>query len=243
MKTTVKVLAAGSMRHALPEIIEAFTEITDIAVSLSLGPAGLLRERIEAGEAFDLFISANMAHPSRLASTGLAREPTCFARNRLCAIARADLGLTTENFIDRLSNPTVKIGTSTPGDDPSGDYAFEMFDRVEARHPNVGEALKARALQLVGGRNSPTAPPGKEAGYLITDGEVDLMLSYYTNGRQLQANAALAIVDIPADFAPDVQYGLALSAHAPVEAEMLQNFILADSGRDILEQWGFAAPQ
>jgi molybdate transport system substrate-binding protein len=243
MKTTVKVLAAGSMRHALPAIIESFTQATDIAVSLSLGPAGLLRERIEAGEAFDLFVSANMAHPSRLASAGFAKEPICFARNRLCAIARADLGLTTENFIDRLSDPTVKIGTSTPGDDPSGDYAFEMFDRIEARHSNVGEVLKARSLQLVGGRNSSPAPPGKEAGYLITDGEVDLMLSYYTNGRQLEANAALAIVDIPPDFAPDVRYGMALSAHAPIDAETLQQFILSDAGRQILIRCGFDAPR
>jgi molybdate transport system substrate-binding protein len=230
------------MRHAFPTIIEAFTTATDIAVSLSLGPAGLLRERIEAGEAFDLFASANMAHPLRLVSAGLATDATCFARNRLCVIARADLGLTTENFVERLADPAVKIGTSTPGDDPSGDYAFEMFDRIEAGHPGIGAALKARARQLVGGRNSPPTPPGREGGYLITDGEVDLMISYYTNARLLQANTAFVLVDIPPGFAPDVEYGLALARQASIEAIRLRDFMLAEAGRQILKQSGFLAP-
>ncbi len=72
-----------------------------------------MRETIEAGAGFDLFASANMAHPRRFASGGLAEDTICFARNRLCVLARADLGLTTENFLAVLSDPTVRIGTFT----------------------------------------------------------------------------------------------------------------------------------
>ena len=43
-----------------------------------------------------------------------------FARNRLCALAVPKVGLTSANFIDRLLDPTVKLGTSTPKADPSG---------------------------------------------------------------------------------------------------------------------------
>ncbi len=239
MTSTIQVLSAGSMRNAFPAIIKDFTEATGIAVSLSLGPAGLLRERIEAGESFDLFASASMAHPLRLAADGVIEEAICFARNRLCVIARADLGLTTENFLDRLSDPMVKIGTSTPGDDPSGDYAFEVFDLIEAKHPGMGAALKARARQLVGGRNSPPTPPGKSAGYLITDGEADLMMSYYSNARLLAVDPAFAIVEIPTEFAPKVEYGLGVRVKALDEARQLRDFTLSDRGQDILESAGF----
>lgn len=239
MTSTVQVLSAGSMRHAFPAIIKTFTETTGIAVSLSLGPAGLLRERIESGEAFDLFASASMAHPLRLASNGLIEEAVCFARNRLCVIARADLGLTVGNFLDRLSDPTVKIGTSTPGDDPSGDYAFEVFERIEANHPGRGAALKARARQLVGGRNSPPTPPGKSGGYLITDGQADLMMSYYSNARLLAVDPAFAIVEIPDEFAPKVEYGLGVRVQAADEARQLRDFMLSDRGQAILESAGF----
>jgi molybdate transport system substrate-binding protein len=239
MTATVQVLSAGSMRHAFPAIIEAFTGATGISVSLSLGPAGLLRERIETGEAFDLFASASMAHPLRLAAAGMIEEAICFARNRLCVITRANLGLTMENFLDILADPAVKIGTSTPGDDPSGDYAFEVFDLIEAKHPGKGAAMKVRAWQLVGGRNSPPTPPGKSGGYLITDGEADLMVSYYSNARLLAADPAFAVVEIPADFAPKVEYGLGIRVGATAEARQLRDFMLSDKGQRILEDAGF----
>ncbi|MFS8054086.1 molybdate ABC transporter substrate-binding protein [Rhizobium sp. BR 317] len=240
MTEPVRVLSAGSMRHAFPAVVSAFEQVTGIAVSLTLGPAGLLRGRIEAGEAFDLFASANMAHPRRLASIGIAEDAVCFARNRLCMLARADLGLTTENFLTVLSDPSVKIGTSTPGDDPAGDYAFEVFDRIEARHPGRGEAMKSRARQLVGGRNSSPTPPGKGSGYLITDGEADLMISYYSNARLLEADPAFSVVDIPGEFLPLIEYGVAVRKNAGTGARRLRDFLLSPRGQEILQETGFS---
>lgn len=236
MADTVKVLSAGSLRHAFPDIIAAFGRETGIAISLSLGPAGLLRERIEAGEPFNLFASANMAHPKRLASLGLTEEPVCFARNRLCALARADLGLTTVNFVDVLSDPSVKIGTSTPGDDPSGDYAFEMFEHIETRYPGIGEALKSRARQLVGGRHSATV---KSTADLIADGDADLFLGYVSNARLLKSNPAFSIVDIPSEFSPNIEYGLALRDGAEEDTHQLRDFLLSEDGQEILRRNGF----
>lgn len=240
MSDAVQVLSAGSLRHAFPEIIKAFREETGFAVALTLGPAGLLREQIEAGAGFDLFASANMAHPRRLAAAGLTENAVCIARNRLCVLARADLGLTTENFLAILSDPEVRIGTSTPGDDPGGDYAFEVFDLVEARYPGRGEAMKSRSRQLVGGRNSPPMQAGKGGGYLITDGEVDLMMSYSSNARLLAADPAFAVVDIPSEFQPRIEYGVAVRRDANAEARLLQDFLLSARGQEILCEAGFS---
>lgn len=239
MTKALQVLAAGSLRHAFPAIIQLFTEASEGDISLSLGPAGLLRQRIEAGEHFDLFASANMAHPIRLANAGITEEAICFARNRLCIIARADLGLTTGNFLDVLSSPGIRIGTSTPGDDPSGDYAFEVFELVEAKHPGVGAAMRTRAHQLVGGRNSPSVPAGKGGGYLISDGAVDLMMSYYSNARLLEANPAFQVVDIPTEFSPIVEYGLALRNLPSARTRQLKSFVMSEEGQTILQEAGF----
>jgi len=236
----VQVLSAGSLRHAFPAIIGAFGHETGIAISLTLGPAGLLRETIEAGGGFDLFASANMAHPQRLASTGLAEDPICFARNRLCVLARAGLGLTTENFLAVLADPTVRIGTSTPGDDPGGDYAFEIFARIDARYPGKGEAIRSRARQLVGGRNSPPMPAGKGGGYLITDGVVDLMMSYSSNARLLAGDPAFSVVDIPGEFQPLIEYGMAIRKGADDETRHLRDFLLSETGQKILSEAGFS---
>lgn len=239
MKHPLKVLSAGSLRHAFPAIIATFGEASGFNVSLTLGPAGLLRERIEEGEGFDLFASANMEHPRRLASLGIAEDAICFARNRFCVIARADLGLTMENFLEILSDPSITIGTSTPGDDPSGDYAFDVFDNIEASHPGLGKAMKARSRQLVGGRNLPPAAPSAGPGSLIADGKVDVMASYYSNARLVEDNAAFSVVDVPSKYAPIVNYGLCIRRDAPLAAQLFRDFLLGDVGQGILRASGF----
>jgi molybdate transport system substrate-binding protein len=240
MNTELRVLSAGSLRHAFPAIIEAFSRETGRTAALSLGPAGLLRERIEAGEAFDLFASANMAHPLRLAEIGMVEQPICFATNRLCAVTRSDLGMTAENFVEVLADPAVKIGTSTPGDDPSGDYAFERFDLIEAMHHGVGAKLKKRARQLVGGRNSPVAPGG--VGAFVAGGQVDLMMYYYSNARLVEDDPSFRIVEIPPAYSPTIEYGMSLSLTAGPEARRLREFVLSDSARAILADAGFSLP-
>lgn len=236
MTEGIRILAAGSLRHALPDIADAFREAAGIPVSVSLGPAGLLRERIEAGEPFDLFTSANMAHPQHLASTGLTEEAVCFTRNRLVVLARTGLGLTPENLVTVLSAPSTRIGMSTPGDDPSGDYAFDMFDRLEAHHRGLGETLKARALQLVGGRHS---PPGRSAAGLIAEGIVDLFLGYASNARLHAKDPAFGIVAIPPAYAPDIAYGLALRKGAAEDAVAFRDFLLSELAERLLLRNGF----
>ncbi|WP_274534007.1 MULTISPECIES: substrate-binding domain-containing protein [unclassified Ensifer] len=193
-----------------------------------LGPAGLLRERIEAGEPFDLFASTNMAHPQRLVTIGLPDQVVCFARNRLCILARAQLELTPANLINVLSDPETKIGTSTPGDDPSGDYAFEMFDRIEAAHPGKGEVLKSRALQLVGGRRS---PPGRSAA--------DLFVGYASNAGLHRGEPALSILEVPFEFSADIAYGLALRKDAAADACSLWDFSMSKRAQQVLSKNGF----
>lgn len=235
----IRVLAAGSLRHALPAIIEAFNHETGLTASLTLGPAGLLRERIEAGEPFDLFASANMAHPYRLVATGFAEMPTCFAHNQLCVMARAELGLTEENFLSVLADPSLRIGTSTPGDDPAGDYAFEMFDRIEAERPGLGADLKRRARQLVGGRNTPPLPPNRGSGWAVTQGLVDLMVGYWSNARLSADDPAFGIVAVPRPLAPAINYGVSLVAGAGTAPQRLRDFLLSDRSRSILITTGF----
>ncbi len=58
-------------------------------------------------------------------------------------------------LIDRMLDPAVKLGTSTPQADPSGDYAWEVFRRVDKLRPGSFVALEAKALKLTGGPSSP----------------------------------------------------------------------------------------
>ena len=61
------------------------------------------------------------------------------------------LPVTPDNLLERMLDPQVKLGTSTPKADPSGDYAFAVFAKADRLSPGAEEALSRKALQLTGG--------------------------------------------------------------------------------------------
>jgi molybdate transport system substrate-binding protein len=136
----LRVFGAGSLREVMAVIGGRYHEATGIAVINEFGPSGLMRERIEKGERVDLFASADLGHPLKLLHDGRATRVALFVRNTLCGVAVPKVGLTTANFIDRLLDPTIKLGTSTPKADPAGDYTWAMFRRIDVFRPGSSRA-------------------------------------------------------------------------------------------------------
>ena len=134
----------GSLRAALTEVTRDFTAASGIPVVPVFGASGLLRDRLERGEPGDVFASANMEHPEALARSGKAGPVVMFARNRLCALARPEVGVTADTLLDRLLDPAVTLGTSTPRADPAGNYAWEVFRRAEALRPAARPGSRRR---------------------------------------------------------------------------------------------------
>jgi ABC-type molybdate transport system substrate-binding protein len=234
---TVSLFAAGSLRAALTEAAEAFG-----GVDPTFGPSGLLRERIEGGASPDVFASANLAHPARIAAArGLPF--VLFARNRLCAVARPGLDVTSETLLARMLDPAVKLGTSTPRADPSGDYAWEVFARAEAVRPGSRAALQAKALQLVGGPNSAPIPPGVSSyGHHIRAGNADLFLSYCTAARSAgQEVPGATTIALPPALAVGAEYGMIVLGET-VRAARFAQFVLSPAGQAIMARHGFEAP-
>jgi len=237
----VRLHAAGSLRAAMTEVAAAFVAAGGPAVAPAFGASGLLRERIAGGEPSDVFASADMGHPATLARE--RRLPVVlFARNRLCALARPGLAVTAATLLDRMLDPAVRLATSTPHADPSGDYAFASFARAEAVRPGARAALEAKALQLVGGANSAPPPAGRNAYAWLLDGQADLALTYCTNAVPAAAELPGAtVVQLPEALAVGAEYGLVVLTERPGAAR-LALFILSPEGQMILSRHGFAAP-
>ncbi|MDN6089834.1 MAG: molybdate ABC transporter substrate-binding protein, partial [Enterobacterales bacterium] len=153
-KSSLNVLAAGSLRKALTPILSQFSQRHHVNINAQFGPAGLLREQIESGAEWDLFASANQEHPQTLLDLGLAHSVMPFLRNKLCLTTHRARITPTTNWLDLLTDPSIIVGTSTPGCDPSGDYTWQLFDRVEHHRSGAGDYLKLNAKQLVGGKDS-----------------------------------------------------------------------------------------
>ena len=246
----IPVFAAGSLRGPLTEAAKAFEASTGGApLALTFGASGLLRDRINAGAGGDVqaqvFASANMAHPQSLSTAGSFGPTQVFTRNALCAVVRPGLAVTPDTLVATMLRPDVKLGTSTPKADPSGDYAFEMFQRVDSAGAPAGSgaALAAKALQLTGGPNSPPPPPDRNVyGVLVASGEADVFITYCTNAvvaRKEQPH--LQVVDVPAAINVAADYGLAVRKGASPAAQAFASYLLSPAGQAILRKAGFGA--
>ena len=207
----------------------------------TFGPSGLMRERIEAGETAHVFASANMNHPNRLAASGHGGPVALFARNRLCALAQPGLEVTRETLLEAMLADENRLGTSTPGADPSGDYAWELFDRAESVYPGAASALKTKAAQLTGGPDSPKPPEGRNTyGWVMEDDQTDLFLTYCTNAVLAQAEVPdMQIIPVPSELAVGADYGLMVLNDAPTDAWKLAFYILSPAGQAVLARYGF----
>ncbi|MBL0143701.1 MAG: molybdate ABC transporter substrate-binding protein [Betaproteobacteria bacterium] len=242
----VKVFAAGSLKAALTEAAAAFGKRAGGArVDFTFGPSGLLKERLEKGEASDVFASANMAHPKALADAGKAGPVRAFARNTLCALAGASVRMTPDTLLETLLDPKVKVGISTPKADPSGDYAWQLFANAEKSKPGAQKALEAKALQLTGGPNSPPPPKDRTVyGAIVAKGQADVFLTYCTNAiLAKKEEPQLQVIAIPASLNVGADYGMVVMKNAQPAGVRFADFLLSPEGRAILGSSGFAPPQ
>ena len=243
----IRLYAAGSLRAAMTEIVQAFNASGGPSVTATYGASGLLRERIEKGEPAEVFASADVGNPQALARAGRAAVPVVFARNRLCALVARDVEASTDTLLERILDPRVKLGTSTPKADPSGDYAWQLFEKAEKIRPGVFKTLDAKALKLTGGPDSPVAPADRSIyGIMIAEHKADIFLTYCTNAMQavLEVPGARTI-SVPEILAVGADYGLTTMTGALAPAREFASFVLSSTAQNIFARHGFtpvAAP-
>jgi molybdate transport system substrate-binding protein len=240
----VQVYAAGSLREALVSIAAEHESRTGQKIALTFGASGLLRERIERGEGAQVFASADTDHPQRLAARGGWQAPVVFTRNSLCALTSERINATPQTLLATMLRTEVRLGTSTPKADPSGDYAWALFRKAEALHPGAYAALDAKALKLTGGADSPKPPPGRGTyAWVMDQGLADVFLTYCTNAVLAQQEVSrLKIVQMPSELQVGAAYGLTVRTDAPASAAQFAQSLVAPSAQAVFQRYGFAKP-
>lgn len=241
----VQVFAAGSLRAAFDEIGVAFQSATGIRLESTFGPSGALRERIEKGDRPDLFASADMGNPTALARTGKAGPVILFARNRLCALVRPGLAATPDTLLAMLTDPQVKLGTSTPKADPLGDYTWAMFAKADRTIPGSRAILEAKARKLIGSPSGPPLPASVKNPFAwhLREGHADVFITYCSAGADFKKDMPEGdVVNLPAGLATGADYGLTALPTKNQNTAALVFFILSQDGQSILARNGFDAP-
>ncbi len=240
---SLTLYAAGSLKAALSDVVASYEKSYNAKVTTKFGPSGLLRKAIEQGEKPDVFASANMTHPEKLASGGWGSPVVMFAGNQLCALAQSYVDVTSNNLLNILLDNSTKVGTSTPKADPSGDYAWKLFQRADMIKEGNFVTLSNKALQLTGGPESEKTPEGhNQYGWVMSEKKADVFLTYCTNAVLAQKEVqSLKIIRIPEELSVGADYGLLVRNEASKEAWRLAMFILSPEGQKILKDYGFEA--
>ncbi len=231
----IRIAAASDLNAALGDIIARFSATHAVDVTATYGSSGNFFSQLMNGAPFDVFLSADMEYPRRLAERGLTIEGSEFSYG----IGRLVLWTPAASRLDVrggglriLTDPSVaRVAIANPEHAPYGRAAVAamktagVYDTVRGKlvfGENVGQALQFAqsgaadaaivALSLV------AAPSGARTGRWF---------------------------DIPlADYPRVVQGGIILRAATdPTSAQAFRAFLIGPEGRSILQQYGFSPPE
>lgn len=236
---SVEIYAAGSLRAVVNEAAQAVQADFNIEVKPTFGSSGTLRERIEKGEAPDLFLSADLASPRKLQAQGRTFVPVAvFARNRMCVVAPAAAGVTAVNMVQRMLAKGARLKTSTPVADPSGDYAWAIFDRIDVVRPGAGRLLKEKAEASMGVTASQPSPTQHPYAALFAAKQIDIAITYCSGTAAMRKDLPeLRSFEVPSQFDPHPVDGMALLSNKP-EALRVALFLFSEKGQAIIAQEG-----
>jgi molybdate transport system substrate-binding protein len=236
---TVAIYAAGSLRGVVGELSKEAGAAFNITVTPTFGGSGALRERIEKGEKPDLFLSADVGSPLKLGAEGRTFVPVAaFARNRICVVSRRSSGLTQANLVDQLLASDARLKTSTPIADPSGDYAWAIFDRIDRMRPGSGAILKAKAQAAMNAVATPQPPSQSAAAALFASHQIDMSITYCSGSASLEQELPeLTSLEVPPQLDPHPLYGMAVLSSKP-EVLRLALYLLSGKGQAIIAAAG-----
>ena len=228
----LSVAAAADLTYCIPVIDAAFEQANPGAdVKVSFGSSGNFFQQIQNGAPFDVFLSADIQYPQKLAAAGLVETPVKYAEGRIVLWTMNDSLDLTKGLV-ALRDPAVKhIAVANPDHAPYGRAA-----KAALTHEGLWEELTpkfvygeniAQTAQFVQTGNA-------EAGFVA---------------MSLVAAPALAhkghFYEIPeVDYPPiDQAAALTMAGSAKPLAQAYVAFLKSAAARKILGQYGFRLPK
>jgi molybdate transport system substrate-binding protein len=236
---SLSLYAAGSLRLAFDDIIALHAARTGTRFVPTYGPSGKLREEIEKGSVPAVFASAAPQHTEALVKSSKLRESIVFTHNSLCLMAAPSIALRPEALLETLLDPGLRLGTSTPGADPAGDYTWELFRNIDRIRPGSYAKLDAKALKLTGAE---VVRDEKDSPYVrvFQEKRAELFITYCT-GAVATAKAVPGLTW--ARFASDVNvpgsYAIGATEAGGKAAQEFVSLVMSADGQSILERYGF----
>ncbi|NES17117.1 MULTISPECIES: molybdate ABC transporter substrate-binding protein [Micromonospora] len=230
----VRVAAAADLKFALEEVAAVLAKADPpVRLQTTYGSSGTFFQQISNGAPFDVFLSADLSYPTRLAEAGRAAPDDVFAYavGRLVVWVPNGSPVDVSKGLTALADPAVgKVAIANPEHAPYGRAAVAamrsagVYDRVESRLV-LGENV-AQAAEFAASGN---------AGASVIALSLALAPQLADRGRH---------EEVPLPSFPRLdQGGVVLAGTADRAAAVrLREFLTGEQGTAILKRYGFYLP-
>jgi molybdate transport system substrate-binding protein len=230
----IRIAAAADLKFALDDLSAQYKTQSGKKIDISYGSSGNFFAQIQNGAPFDIFLSADIEYPRKLAAAGLIDPGTLYeyAVGRIVIWVPADSRLDVKNLgWKTLLDPAIKkIAIANPEHAPYGRAAVAALRKAgiyEQVHNKLvyGENI-GQAAQFV-------ASGSAQAGIVA----LSLALSRpMRDGKHWE---------IPAEMHAPIEQGAVIlkTARDKKAAQAFMAFFKSAGGRKILESYGFTLPR
>ncbi|MDQ1347786.1 MAG: molybdate transport system substrate-binding protein [Acidobacteriota bacterium] len=225
---TITVAAAADLRFAMDEIVAAFEAGSrEDRVEVVFGSSGKLQTQIQQGAPYDLFFSADIDFPRRLAEAGFAAsEVKPYGLGRI-VLWSASLDAT-RMTLETLADPAItRIAIANPQHAPYGKRAEEAL-----RASGLWEKV---APKLVFGENIAQAAQFVETG----NAQVGILALSLVKSPQLAQQGGYWLV--PASLHAPLEQGYVVTKRAEINplAHRFAAFMDGPAARAVMTRFGF----
>jgi molybdate transport system substrate-binding protein len=232
----IAVAAAADLKFALDELATEFqTNQPDITVQITYGSSGSFYTQLQNQAPFDLFFSADVAYPRKLAAAGLALDTNVF----LYAVGRIVVWVPKASSVDvekigiqSLLAPSVqKIAIANPKHAPYGVAAVAAMKSLKVFEP--------AEPKLVFGENV------AQTAQFVQSGAADIGVIALSLAIAPTMQGTGRYWEIPLNAYPKMeQGGIILNWTKEAEAaRAFRDFVLGEHGRSVLKRYGFYLPE
>jgi molybdate transport system substrate-binding protein len=231
----VKVLGAVAVKAALDDLVGGFERATGHKVTIAYATAGVLRDRIKGGEAFDITILPRPAMDPLVAQGAIApASATVFARSLVSIGVRTGTpkpDISTVEAFQRTMLAAKSISYADPAQGGgSGIHAASVIERL-----GIAGEMKPKT-KLV---------PGAESVDLVAKGEAEIAI---VNTPVIVNKAGVDLVGpLPAELQNTTDFvffvGVGASAKEPDAAKALIKYLQAPDAARVIKSKGMEPGQ
>jgi molybdate transport system substrate-binding protein len=233
--TILTVAAAADLRFALDDLVKEFAEkFPATKINVSYGSSGNFFAQFQNGAPFDLFFSADIEYPRKLAEKGLGADDVfLYAIGCIVVWVPKDSQVAVEKLgIKALLEPSIrKIAVANPEHAPYGRAAVAALKAL-----NVYDQVASR---LVFGENI------AQTAQFVQSGAADAGILALSLAVAPQLRDVGRFWQVPLDAYPRIeQGGIILKSTKNLEtARAFRDFLLGEHGREVLKLYGFSLPE